>query len=1024
MNERDIFLAAIEIADAAERAAYVDEVCAGDAELRVQVQELLRTHAESSQFLESPAIATNSAIEHTIIADSTEVGADVQERSSSGESEFRKYLQPSTRPGWLGRLAHYEIEEILGRGAFGIVAKAFDEKLHRVVAIKLMSPELATTSPPRKRFLREARTAAAVTHENIVAIYAVEEEPIPYLVMEYIPGQTLQQRMEEHGPLELVEILRIGQQVAAGLAAADAANLIHRDIKPANILLTGGIKERAKISDFGLARAVDDATMTSSGVIAGTPLYMAPEQARGEPLDHRADLFSLGSVLYQMVSGRPPFRAANTVAVLKRVCEDSPRPLDDVIPETPDWLQAIIFRLLEKQRDDRYQTAQEVADLLARCQNELEHSRQVTCVPVGASAPDRTIKEPAEQTQLFSHAVPQTKPQTPARNHGVAYGIIITLIAVAFVLGISPRLARWFNTPIPSLPPVPPQARAAGLSFDGKDDWVEVTGLSWNYPQFTIEAFVTSAPNSDNGTIAYLGSGHGDNEEWMSLFDGAPGDAGKRISGAAVHGKTGYENAYGPFRGKERQHRALSYNGRYVDYYINGIWQGQRRVEPHEGGQWKMRELHIGCDGSGRKFFQGMIDQLRISRVARYSQNFELTTEFKRDDQTLALYRFDEDQGEVLKDHSGNGHDGKIKGAKWVNPVSTKSTDAAVARWHGWPMDAPPPAIAPFDAAQAKKYQEEWAAYLKVPVDYTNGLGMKFRLIPPGEFLMGSTPEEIEAALKDADPNDMRWQECVKSEAPQHKVILTQPTYLGVNEVTQAEYEKVLGVNPSHFAPTGMGQEAVVGLETAEHPVEMVSWNDAADFCTKLSQKEKLKSFYIQSDDTITLQDGTGYRLPSEAEWEYACRAGTTTKCWSDNEDADRLQVGWFAENGMSRTHPVGQLRANPFGLCDIHGNVWEWTQDSWDASWYGNSQNKPAINPQSPFSAGSMRVVRGSHLWFHLNDSRSSARHSVETPRVHGYLGFRVTLTVDAVRQNSARRISTESVTPNGWPADRPVQK
>ncbi|MCA9047029.1 MAG: serine/threonine protein kinase, partial [Planctomycetaceae bacterium] len=193
------------------------------------------------------------------------------------------------------------------------------------------NPELAATSPPRKRFLREARTAAAVSHENIVAIHSVEEAPIPYLVMEYIPGQTLQQRLNEQGPLDLNDILEIGRQIAAGLAAAHAVNLIHRDIKPSNILLTDGPNERVKISDFGLARAVDDASLTSSGLIAGTPMYMAPEQARGETLDHRADLFSLGSVLYQMTSGRPPFRAGNTVAVLKRVCDDAPRPISDII---------------------------------------------------------------------------------------------------------------------------------------------------------------------------------------------------------------------------------------------------------------------------------------------------------------------------------------------------------------------------------------------------------------------------------------------------------------------------------------------------------------------------------------------------------------------------------------------------------------------------------------------------------------------------------------------------------------------
>lgn len=335
---------------------------------------------QGQHFLETPEAAGSSAIEGTLLSKSSD-DSGLQVESSADEAAFRKYLKPTMRDGWLGRLGHYEIEKVLGRGAFGIVAKGFDDKLHRVVAIKLMNPDLATTSPPRKRFLREARTAAAVTHENVVAVYAVEEEPIPYLAMEYIAGQTLEQRMDNKGPLEVAAVLRIGQQVAAGLAAAQAVHLIHRDIKPSNILLTDCAVEKAKISNFGLARAVDDASMTSSGLIAGTPMYMAPEQARGETLDHRADLFSLGTVLYEMAAGRPPFRAANTVAVLMRVCEDTPRPLDDVIPETPDWLQSIIFRLLEKNREDRFQSAQEVADLLARCQRELEHGGKVVSVP-------------------------------------------------------------------------------------------------------------------------------------------------------------------------------------------------------------------------------------------------------------------------------------------------------------------------------------------------------------------------------------------------------------------------------------------------------------------------------------------------------------------------------------------------------------------------------------------------------------------------------------------------------------------
>src|SRR5262249_3149568 len=155
--------------------------------------------------------------------------------------------------------------------------RAFDAKLHRVVAIKVLAPALATTAAARQRFIREARAAAAVTHENVIAIHAVEDAgPVPYLVMQFIDGPTLQARLDRTGPLPLAEVLRIGRQIAAGLAAAHAQGLVHRDVKPANILLENGV-ERVKLTDFGLARAVDDASVTQSGVIAGTPLYMSPE---------------------------------------------------------------------------------------------------------------------------------------------------------------------------------------------------------------------------------------------------------------------------------------------------------------------------------------------------------------------------------------------------------------------------------------------------------------------------------------------------------------------------------------------------------------------------------------------------------------------------------------------------------------------------------------------------------------------------------------------------------------------------
>src|SRR5205085_5669050 len=233
--------------------------------------------------------------------------------------------------------------------------------------------ELAANGSARKRFAREAQAAAAVAHDHVVPVHAVDSQASPpYLVMGFIPGQSLQQRIDRSGPLELKEVLRIGMQTAAGLAAAHAQGLVHRDIKPANIMLENGI-ERVRITDFGLARAVDDATVTANGAVAGTPQYMAPEQARGEAVDQRADLFALGSTLYAMCAGRAPFRGDSGWAVIRQVCEAEPPPLRSLNPDVPAWLEGIIRKLHAKDPSRRFPSAAEVADLLERC---LAHVQQ------------------------------------------------------------------------------------------------------------------------------------------------------------------------------------------------------------------------------------------------------------------------------------------------------------------------------------------------------------------------------------------------------------------------------------------------------------------------------------------------------------------------------------------------------------------------------------------------------------------------------------------------------------------------
>jgi len=307
---------------------------------------------------------------------------DVPSRQTLPIQNVLDALGPTDDPEMLGRLGGYEVSGVVGAGGMGVVLKAIDKSLDRTVAIKVLAPHLATSGAARKRFAREAKAAAAVLHPNVIAIHSVSnDELLPYLVMPYVRGTSLQKRLDLEGPLPLNEILRIGSQIAAGLAAAHAQGLVHRDIKPANILLEEGV-ERVTITDFGLARAVDDATITHSGVIAGTPQYMSPEQARGEVVEQRSDLFSLGSVLYAISTGRPPFRAETTYGVMRRITDDEPTAIREINPDIPDWLCAIVARLMSKRASDRYESAAEVTELLEAC---LAHVQQPAAVPLPAS---------------------------------------------------------------------------------------------------------------------------------------------------------------------------------------------------------------------------------------------------------------------------------------------------------------------------------------------------------------------------------------------------------------------------------------------------------------------------------------------------------------------------------------------------------------------------------------------------------------------------------------------------------------
>jgi formylglycine-generating enzyme required for sulfatase activity len=313
------------------------------------------------------------------------------------------------------------------------------------------------------------------------------------------------------------------------------------------------------------------------------------------------------------------------------------------------------------------------------------------------------------------------------------------------------------------------------------------------------------------------------------------------------------------------------------------------------------------------------------------------------------------------------------------------------------PTKTPPLAKPSMPALEAAQVQRQWAEHLYLPAEETNSIGMKLALIPPGEFDMGSTPEEVQWALEYVKQNKIinkYYLERVPGEAPRHRVKITKPFYMAVFPVTQGEYEKVVGVNPSAFTEKQMDASSfkpplwetevtmrrddrptIRGKDTSRHPVETVNWEEAMEFCRKLSALPAERAARRT------------YRLPTEAEWEYACRAGTTTRWFCGDDEAGLQEYGWDTKNAGGMTHPVGEKKPNAWGLYDMHGNVWQWCSDWFSLDYY---QQSPPSDPLGP-TACSSRVLRGGN-W---DDSPFSCRSAFRlsrgpASRLHG-VGFRV---------------------------------
>ncbi|MBL8795076.1 MAG: protein kinase [Planctomycetia bacterium] len=384
----------------------------------------------------------------------TQAGVPVPPRPAAGAGRAYSFLQPPEKPGEIGRLGSFRVLRPLGEGGMGMVFDAEEITLRRRVALKVLKPELRGQADILQRFILEARALAALKHENLVTIHqAGQEHGTFYLAMELLAGESLAAWMARTGPAPLRDVLRLGREIAAGLTAIHGRRLVHRDLKPSNIWLEAP-KGQVKILDFGLVRRVqEEAPLTQMGIVLGTPAFMSPEQARGDRVDGRSDLFNLGIILYALCTSVKPFRGDSKLEVLTAIAADQPQNILELAPATPRPLVELIMRLLAKKPEGRPASAEQVIEVLQR----LERApRAVQPAPVPVPEPVRAPEAAPAALPKLEHA-PRPRRQRPAPSPRLSMPVILlSCLAVLGLLALGLAIYSLASGPS-STPPRPTQ---------------------------------------------------------------------------------------------------------------------------------------------------------------------------------------------------------------------------------------------------------------------------------------------------------------------------------------------------------------------------------------------------------------------------------------------------------------------------------------------------------------------------------------------------------------------------------------
>jgi formylglycine-generating enzyme required for sulfatase activity/serine/threonine protein kinase len=757
----------------------------------------------------------------------------------------------------------------------GSVYLARDTQLERLVALKVPRWGGDDTPSPDElmRFFREARAAAALLHPNLCPIFDVGQvDGTPYLTMAYLEGRLLSDVVERGKPLAQGRAAQIVRKLALAVQEAHAQGVIHRDLKPSNVMINP--RGEPVVMDFGLARRdrTGEAPLTKAGTLLGTPAYMAPEQIRAEPeaIGPACDIYALGVILYQLVTGRLPFEGPLLSLLGQILTEDAPLPSKHR-PDLEPQLEAICLKTMAKKAEDRYASMAKLAGALT------EHLRNIRETPRPASG-----------------AEPAADPTPVPRAGGDSMATVVheTLLArheperAAATVGVPAPLPSW-RSPNP----------------EGKPQR--------NRPRLTRRLLLAAV----GGAVALLVVGYATFEETGN----GRIPINRTVPGAAV--------------GVRPEDNLVTRGGREEPIRLPiGVVAGS---SDHPASR-----THSAGRGTNPPPDPAPAPIEPPSRPERPSTRREPHPA----PPTSGEVARKEPEQEITKPPAPDPPSSQKVVSKSLEPAITK----------------PPAAAPPASSEPVKKETEpkrELPPRVVEPPSLTTRVGqIPLKRIPAGTFRMGSPAGEG-----------------LSSEHPRHEVRISRPFYLGVFEVTQAQYRAVMAENPSHFARTGRDRDKVANRSTDLHPVDNVSWLDAVRFCNILSERENLEPFYEIDEETVRVPDwnGTGYRLPTEAEWEYACRAGSTTRYGFGDGEKDLSEYGWYERFAGSQTHPVGQKRPNAWGLYDMHGNVWEWC---WD--WYNENDSQPASipDPTGP-PQGTHRVLRGGSFHDYPAVLRSATR-------------------------------------------------